>query len=706
MKETTEYTDWIEAIVTVAKHYRLECSKENISLTSAWLHDQPASDVLRAMARQAGLSVSVIQLRESDLNVWRLPLVVQLNEGQIGVIDTIDNEGNIGITYAGDGGVKSEISKMDLLNNTALAVVLRPSHTVPDSRIDAYIKPFKRDWFKRLVLRDWKPYSHIFIASFLVNILALSGILFTRQVYDRVIPAESYPTLYVLFGGVAIAIIFGYILRKLRTRVTDLLGKRADLRISDRVFGHALRIKNSHEPKSTGTFISQIRELDSVRELLTSTTVIAFADMPFFILFCLVFWFLAGPLVWIPIVAVILMVLPGLFAQKKLHYYANQNMRENSLRNAMLVEAIQGGEDIKLLQAEQRFQHQWNNYNAVSADLNLKLRSLTSTLMTWTQTVQTSAFAVIVLFGAPMVISGDLTTGSLIAASILGGRMIAPMAGLTQVLVRWQQAKVALLGINQLMALPVDTPPGEKRVHKPSIEGHYAFKEAAFFYGEESTTPALYVQNLTINPGEKIAILGRNGAGKSTLLQALSGLIEPRAGLVTLDHVSMNHIDPADLRRDIALMSQNSMLFHGTIRENLLLGAPMASDDDLLNALKMSGALEFIRKLPTGLDHVIAEGGLGLSGGQRQSLLLSRTLIRQPHILLLDEPTASLDEVTEQQFIRELTASSRGKTVIIATHKMSVLKSVDRVIVVANGQIVLDEPKAAALEKLTGKKAQ
>lgn len=696
------YAPWIEAILMVAKHYRLECSKESILLTSQWLQQESTVDVLRSMARQAGLTLSVIELSDNDLTVWRLPLVVQFKQGQIGIVDTLDQDGNVGITYCGDQGAKSRISQQTLLENVTLALVLRPSHTVSDARIDDYIKPHDRNWFKKIVLRDWKPYSHIFIASLVVNILALAGILFTRQVYDRVIPAESYPTLYVLFSGVFVAIIFGFVMRKLRTRVTDLLGKRADLRISDRVFGHALRIKNTHRPRSTGTFISQIRELDSVRELLTSTTVTAFADMPFFFLFCIVFWYIAGSLVWVPIAAVILMILPGLLAQGKLRAYANQAMRESALRNAMLVEAIQGNEDIKTLQAEQRFQAQWNNYNAVAADVNLRLRSLISTLNSWTQSVQTAAFAVIVLFGAPMVMDGELSTGSLIAASILGGRMIAPMAGITQILSRWQQAKVALNGINQLMELPVDHPVGQKKVHKSALQGHYQIKNAHFTYHAEQQNASLTIKNLEINPGETIAVLGRNGAGKSTLLQVLSGLLEPKDGTVTIDGVSLGHIDPADVRRDIGLMGQNSGLFHGTIRDNLTLGAPLATDDELMRVLNMTGALSFIQKIPTGLDYVIAEGGRGLSGGQRQSLLLSRLFLRNPHIALLDEPTSALDEVTEKQFIAALNEWRKGKTVVIATHKMSIVNLADRIIVIDDGQIVLDDNKENALKRLSG----
>ena len=698
-----DYSAWIEAILSVAKHYRLECSKENISLTSHWLKNSPISDVLRGIARQAGLTLSVIKLNENELTTWRLPLVVQFKQGQIAVLETMDQQGQVGITYTGDEGVKSSISEQELLDNISLAVVLRPTHTVPDARIDDYIKPHDKGWFRKIVLRDWRPYSHVFIASFVANVLGLAGILFTRQVYDRVIPAESYSTLYVLFSGVILAIVFGYVMRKMRARVTDLLGKRADLRISDQVFGHALRIKNAYRPRSTGTFISQIRELDNVRELLTSTTVIAFADMPFFLLFCAVFWYLAGSLVWVPIIAVILMVLPGLLVQGKLRTYANEAMRESSLRNAMLVEAVQGSEDIKTLQAEQRFQSQWNNYNAVAADVNLRLRSLVSSLTTWTQSIQTSTFAVIVLFGAPMVIEGDLTTGSLIAASILGSRMIAPMAGLTQVLSRWQQSKVALHSINQLMELPVDNPIGENKVHKTSVNGNYSIKNAKFFYGVDSQLAALQVKKLEIKQGEKIALLGRNGAGKSTLLQVLSGLLEAKEGVVTVDGVGMAHIDPADVRRDIGLMSQNATLFHGTIRENLMLGAPMARDDDMLKALSMTGALDFIHKLPNGLDYLIAEGGRGLSGGQRQSLLLSRLLVRNPHVVLLDEPTASLDDTTEKQFLDQLSSWVGDKTLIVATHKMSVVHRVDRIIVIDNGQVVLDGPKADVLAKLSGK---
>lgn len=699
------YKPWLEAMMVVAKHYRLNCSEENVRLASQWSEERSISDVLRSMARQAGMLLKVTQLKREELTAWRLPMIVQFKGGQVAVLEILDNDGNIGLLLSGDQGLKTSISIDELLANAQTAVILRPSHTVQDSRIDDYIKPHEPNWFRKMVMRDWKPYAHIMLASLLANILALSGILFTRQVYDRVIPAESYPTLYVLFTGVMIAIVFDFILRKIRSKVTDLLGKRADMRISDRVFGHALRIKNASRPRSTGTFISQIRELESVRELLTSTTVTAFADMPFFFLFCIVMWYIAGPIALVPIVAVLLMVIPGLLAQRKLRAYADEAMRESSLRNAMLVEAVQGIEDIKSLQAEQRFQYQWNNYNAVSAEVALRLRSLVSTLSVWTQNIQTAVFAIVVLFGAPMVIEGDLTTGSLIAASILSSRMIGPMAQLTQVLSRWQQAKVGLKSINSLMELPVDNPEAAHKVHRPVINGHYQVKHALFKYGEEAKTPVLELKDLTIKAGEKIAILGRNGAGKSTLLQVLAGSLEPAQGEILLDGVSLQHIDPADVRRDVGILTQNSRLFHGTIRENLLLGAPNATDKEILGSLAMSGAIDFIQKLPDGMDHMILEGGLGLSGGQRQSLLLARLLIRQPHIVLLDEPTASLDDATEKRFIQQLDEWLGNRTFLVATHRMRVLSIVERIIVVDDGKIVMDDTKQNILAHLSGQTA-
>lgn len=699
--EQLDYAPWLDAILAVARHYRLECSAENVRISAHWGGEESTGNLIRHMARQAGLTVKFSRFKESLLTPWRLPLVVQFKDGQVGVIETMAGDGSLGVLYSGDQGLQSRISAESIAEQLSQVVVLRPAKTVTDTRVDDYIKPDSKHWFRKIILRDLKPYGHVMLATMVANTLALSGILFARQVYDRVIPAESMPTLYVLFSGVMLAVVFDFIMRTMRVRITDLLGKRADIRVSDLVFGHAVRLRNSARPKSTGTFISQIRELERVRDMVTSTTILALADMPFFLLFLVVMWVIAGPLVLVPLAAVFALIIPGLLVQRKLARLAAESMRESSLRNAMLVETIQGMEDIKALQAEQRFQRQWNHYNAVTADSNLKLRYLVNRLMTWTHNVQSSVFALIVLFGAPMVMAGDMTTGSLVAASILGSRMMSPMAHITQVLSRWQQTRFALQGLDEIMKLPVDHPESSKRVHKPVIRGEYHFKRAIFQYGDEAAEPALMVSELSIRPGERIAVLGKNGAGKSTLLQALAGALEASSGRANLDGVCMAHIDPADIRRDVGLLSQNAGLFHGTLRENLTLGAPHATDEEVLWALDMSGALELVQKMPRGLDHMILEGGLGLSGGQRQSLLLSRLLIRQPHILLLDEPSASLDEATERRFIHRLDEWSANRTLVVATHRTSMLNLVERILVVDGGRIVVDDTKENALALLS-----
>lgn len=698
--QRADFDPWIDAVLAVARHYRLDCSEENIRLEAAWSEGQALAEVLGRLARQIGLSCRVSAFDESQLTPWRLPLAVELDDGQVAVVEAIGSDGRLSVLFSGDAGLRSALSREQLLARARTMVVLRPARAVPDARVDDYIKPWQPHWFRAIALGDLRPYGHVMLASLMANVLALAGILFSRQVYDRVIPAESMATLYVLFGGVLIAMLFDFVLRCARVRITDLVGKRADLIASDRVFGHALRIKNSQRPRSTGTFISQIRELEHVRELMTSTTVTALADLPFFFLFCGILWYIAGALVWVPVVALLLMILPGLLIQRPLRRMGSEAMRESSLRSAMLVESVQGVEDIKSLQAEQRFQRQWNHYNAVTAEVNLRLRLLVNTLGVWTYSLQNGVFALVVLFGAPLVMSGDLSVGSLVAASILSSRMMAPMSQVTQVLSKWQQAKLALASLDSIMALTVDDPGAERRIHRPAIAGNYALRQAVFQYGA-GAPPALRVEQLDIAAGERIAILGRNGAGKSTLLQALAGMAEPAAGEVMLDGVRLSHIDPADVRRDVSLMGQNARLFHGSLRDNLLLGAPDASDEELLSALEISGAGDVVQKLPDGLDHLIQEGGLGLSGGQRQTLLLARLLVRQPRVLLLDEPTASFDEVAEKRFIQRLGPWLQGRTLIVATHRQSILSLVDRIIVVDNGRILRDGTKQQILGRLT-----
>ncbi|WP_407532808.1 type I secretion system permease/ATPase [Acinetobacter baumannii] len=696
---TMNYQPYLQAILLIAKHYRIETSEERIRLQMDWAGASAADEVVKTIARQIGLSVRKSKFSKEMLNPWRLPVIVVFKDGQVGVVDQADVDHNVSIQMSGDQGLAQSFVASDLQHEIESVYILRPEKSVADARIDEYIKPYESSWFWSIVLRDWKRYIDIMFASLIANILALATIIFSMQVYDRVVPSQSIPTLWVLAGGVLIAAIFEFVLRVARIYLSDIIGKRADLRISDRVFGHTLRIKNSERSKSTGTFISQIRELEGVRELVTSTTISAIADLPFFFLFLVIFWIIGGNLFWVMVLVVPLMIIPAILAQRPLAKLAREGMRESSIRNAILVESVQGIEDIKLLRAESRFQNQWNHMNEMSADISMKQRKIVGVMTAWTQKVQGLTYALVVLVGCFAVISGEMTTGALVACSILSSRMLAPIAQITGVLGRLQQAKVAKSSLDELMKKPVDQPDRAHLIHRSVLLGDYQLNGTLFKYNQDDAKPNLAIAQLAIRAGEKIAILGRNGAGKSTLLQLLSGMQMPQQGNIYLDGLDLSLIDPADIRRDTGLLNQSAHLFYGTIRENLTLGAPLASDDELIQALKMTGAWSFVQDKKEGLDHLVLEGGLGFSGGQRQALLLSRLLIRQPNIVLLDEPTASIDDVAEKQFIDHLMNWMGHRTLIVATHRRAVLALVDRIIVMNEGKIVMDGPRDQILSQ-------
>lgn len=698
--------EWMAAFDHLARHFGLFPSGHAARLATQWESDGDPASRIATIARNLGLRTSFSQPEGFRLGSAHLPLIVELRDGSVLVVNATA-AGEASVVPYGTSGLESRVTLAGLLADARRIVHARPASQIPDERVDAYIQPYREHWLRQIFALDIKTYGNVLLASLVSNTLMLAGIIFSMQVYDRVLPAKSFPTLLVLFIGVLFAIGLDFTLRRMRLTIIDALGKRADRRISDRVFGHAMRVKSSARPRSTGSFIAQLRDLEQVREVLGSTTLTAIADIPFFLLFLVIFWFVAGWLVLVPLCALILLVVPGVLAQRRLRAHATEAMRESSLRNAMLVEAVQGIEDIKTLQAEDRFQRQWNHFTAVAAEAQLKLRGLTNSLTAWTHNVQMGVYATTVFVGAPMVIAGDITTGVLVGASVLGSRMLAPMAHLTQVLSRLQQARIGASSLDQIMRLPVDHPESESRIAMPTIEGNFTMRNAEFRYGDSTSPVALSVKALDIAAGDRIAVLGKNGAGKSTLLQALSGLLEPSSGEVLLDGLALAQIDPADIRRDVGLLTQNARLFHGGIRENLTLGAPNVSDAELLKVLSMVGADQFIRGLRQGLEYPILEGGTGLSGGQIQALLLARLLIRNPSILLLDEPTASMDEVTERSFISRFDGWSKGRTIVVATHRTRVLDLVDRVIVVEHGMVAREYSKDGFLAsmKLNSKRA-
>jgi ATP-binding cassette subfamily C protein LapB len=631
-----------------------------------------------------------------------LPVLAEWKDGSVVLVQRCGAAEVVVAIPTADSAIEQQIPIEEfLLQATGRFAFVEPLSTrARDARLEEFLRARKPSWFRDILLRDKSSYGQIVLASLFGNLLAFATSLFAMQVWDRVVPAQSIPTLWVLALGVMTAIVFEFLLRTARVSLADRIGKRADLAISSLLFARALDMRNDARPKSTGSFIAQLRDIEQLRELMTSTTIAAFLDLPFVVLFLALFAALAGPLVLIVLGVLVAIVVPGLLLQVPMARLAREGMRESALRNAILVESIERIEEIKALQAEPRFQSLWERFTNTSAQTGIAQRRYTSLFVNWTQTLQHLAYTAVLVAGTYMVLAGEMTMGALIACSILTNRVIVLFMPLGQMFARWQNAKVALSGLNDLLAKPVDHDPERELLRRPTLKGDYQFQNVSSAYGEEGAT-VFQVENLSIRAGERVALLGRIGAGKSTMLRLLSGMARPASGTILLDGTDLNIINPADLRREIGYLGQGAELFLGTIRENLAIGRPDVTDEEIVQALTVTGGLPLVQGQSRGLDLMLQEGGVGLSGGQRQTLLLARTLLRNNNIVLLDEPSAPMDEGTERQFVERLRRWAGDRTLIIATNRVGILPLVDRIIVIDNGRIVMDGPKNDVLKSLS-----
>ena len=691
---------WINVMVRAAGRFGLPADAPAVRQQMRWFENLPLASRLERLSGLMGLQVRVVPLKNIRWSPQNLPVIVQLETGELMLLEALDADGLVSY-WLSDGGdlVREEPLEALLTRVKPEAVMLGIAARGRDARVDDFTRPWEAHWFWRHFRHTGRKLTEIALASVTSNVLALGGILFSMQVYDRVIPAQSYPTLWVLFFGVLMAAAFEFFIRLSRTHVSDIMGKHIDLKVSSLFFARALAIKNDARPKSTGSFISQLREIDQVRELLTSTTVGAAMDIPFVLLFLAIMALVGGPLVAIPLIAIPLIVIPGLLVQWPMAKLAKEGMRESAIRNAVLVESIEGVEDIKALQAEPYFQRQWEHTHAVGANIGMKQRVWGARLSGWASTVQQITYAGMLVYGTFLVLDGAITTGTLVACSLLSSRTIAPLMQLTMVFSRWQHAKTAMTGLNDLLKKPLDKEADKKMAHCPVLAGHFQLQQVHYSYDVEKGEQALNIGELEIKPGERVAILGKTGAGKSTLLKLLSGQAQASKGKVIIDGVDMAHIDPVDVRRQVGYLSQDSRLFFGTLRQNLMLGHPHATEAELIQALRISGAIGMIQQDAASLDRLINEGGRGLSGGQRQMVLLSRLIVRNPQIVLLDEPTASMDEQLEGWVIRQLQQWLTGRTLVLVTHRPALLNLVDRIVVMENGKVVADGPRDTLLQQ-------
>ncbi len=584
------------------------------------------------------------------------------------------------------------------------AVLVKPAAKV-DTRAGEATPEHVGHWLFRTVWRYRRFYYSAAVGALLINVLGLASIFFTMNVYDRVVPNQAFVTLWSLAIGVAVAMAFEGISRHTRSHLLDAAGKKADLVMGTILFRKALSIQMEHKPASSGSFANQLREFESVRDFATSATLSAVTDLPFVLLFAGVIFAVAGPLGWIPGLMIPVIVGISVAIQFPLARAMKESLREASLKQGVLIESIEGLETLKAVGGEGYMQKRWETFSAMQAATSQRTKTLSSRAMTAVQFLQQLQTVVIVVTGVYLITAGRLTQGSLIATVMLAGRATAPLNAVMGLALRFQQAKAAFDSLNKLMAMPSERDPSREYLADPPLEGRVELKGVRFSYPAPPMQPNPEVLKgvaLAIEPGERVAVLGRIGSGKSTLLRVMARLYVPSQGAMFLGGLAVEQIDPADWRRAVGYVGQDARLFHGSLRQNVMLARPDATTEELLRVLKLTGLDHVAARHPMGVNLPIGEGGSGLSGGQRQLVALARTLLMRPQLLLLDEPTSAMDTQTEAAFIEHLSRATAGQTLVIVTHRPSLLKLVDRIVVMDDGRVLADGPKDAILAQLAG----
>jgi ATP-binding cassette subfamily C protein LapB len=557
-----------------------------------------------------------------------------------------------------------------------------------------------RGWFLRAFWKRKLVFVEAAVATVVVNLLGLATSFYSMNVYDRVIPSAGIATLWVLTIGVLLGIVFEFILKESRSILVDRAFKNMDIELSNVFFNKALSIRMDARPKAVGTFAAEIRQFESVRSTMASTMLFMGADAPFALVFVGVIAMLGGWIAIVPMVLLPIAILGGLAFKPAFARLATLNVKESNARSGVLIETIDGIESVKSVQGEWKQAARWNALSNTLADNELRMRKLSTLSAGLAQTLQQLAYVGLVAAGTFAITEGKLTMGGLIACTIIGGRALSPIAQISQLIVQWSHAAAALKGLEAIMALPSDMPAGQRPVIPETTTGELGVQEVKFAYGP-NVPAALDAGALKVAPGERIAVLGSVGSGKSTLVKVLSGLYKPQQGRVFLGGVDMALLAPEFVREHVGYLPQDVRLFHGTLRENISIGLPSPSDEQILAAAALTGLDATIEAHPKGLGLEISEGGRGLSGGQRQLVGLTRLLIAQPKVLLLDEPTASMDGQLEQYVIERLFKTlSPDTTLVVVTHKTALLRYVSRLLIVERGRVVLDGPRDAVLQKL------
>ncbi len=640
-----------------------------------------------------GFKSSFGSIKLSKISLDFFPLIAFLNDGSAVILKKSNEPENILVVNV-DGKPKPTQTKLKEFEEIYSGYVILAKELNEREKEER-----SGHWFFSAFRKSKWIYAQVMVAAMVSNFLSLTTALFTMTVYDRIIPNGAFESLIALSIGVVIALGFDFLIKGLRARFVDVASKRADLEISRRLFDRILSLTPNEQRQKTGAMAGTIREFETLREFFNSSTLVILIDLPFVFLFIYVIYLIAGPLAYVPLIAVPLVLIVGLGIQPFLARVTRGSVESGMNKQAVLVETLNGLETVtatgsgKLM--KKRYEDALNN----QSDSGNKIRALSMLIVNFAASVQQYAQVAAIFFGVYLIIDGTITQGALIGAVILGGRTMAPLSQLANTLSRVNVALSAYRNLSRLIGKSYNSASNLSPISRPLFEGEIEFRNVSFKF-EGASQPILKNLTFKISPGQKVALVGKMGSGKSTLSRLIAGIYEPTEGAILIDGVDVRQIDPADIRGNIGIMLQESWLFSGSIRENIQMGFNEYDDEHLLKICKIAGVDDFVGGHPKGYDLEIKERGIGLSGGQRQTINLARSLLHDPKILLLDEPTSSMDQGTEKKVVESIKAISAEKTMLIVTHRNPIFSLVDRVFVLENGSVVADQtPEQLGIKK-------
>jgi ATP-binding cassette, subfamily C, bacterial LapB len=691
----------LDCLIEVARLHGLSASRASLSAGLPLEAGALPLSLAERAAERVGLTTRLQRQAVSEIDPSALPAILLCADQQALVLLGPDPQQaghwRVLLPETGQGAVS--LSPAELTRrHTGMVLFVRP-HFRFDERTPRPSPQRADHWFWGPVKAQRFVYRDVLWAALLINLFALAFPLFSMNVYDRVVPNHAVETLWALAIGMVLVLGSDLFMKMLRSRFVDEASARIDVLISSRLMERVLGMRLENRPLSVGSFASNLRGFEQVRDFIASSTVTALIDLPFALLFLFVIVWISPWLV-IPVVLVFLIILVmGYIAQHRLHELSQSTYQAAAQRNATLIESLTGIETIKSQGAEHLIQARWERANQFLATLNVRMRRLSSAAVYSTATLQQLASVSLILIGVYLITERQLTMGGLIATTMLAGRALAPAGQIVGLLMQYQGARTALESLNQVMAQEVERGEGQRHLERAELKGGIEFRQVSFAYPGRQESSLSNV-SFKIQPGEKVALIGKVGSGKTTLQKLILGLYQPKEGAVLLDGIDLRQLDPADVRRNMAHVAQDVHLFFGTMRENIAFGMPHARDDAIVAATDVAGLSEFVARHPQGYDMQVGERGELLSGGQRQSVGIARAVLHNAPILLMDEPTSAMDFSTEAVVTQRLQQFCEHKTVVLVTHRTSMLSFVDRVIVIDQGRVVADGPRERIMQAL------